>query len=348
MGTTCSWPMPMGRNPASWLPLPAARSGRAGRRTEASCASPFLIHEPTAFRCGKSNRTVATFTPCFQVGTAPPQGELWRPGSNGREWVPFHAELAAYTAAYSRDGQRIAYLKSDGTLWTSDVDGGSRLQLTFPPMKILMDAQWSPDGKRIAFMGRLPGKPWKIYLISAQGGTPQRLLPGDLNEADPRWSPDGNLLVFGRTPDYMGDPSTLKALYVVDLKTNSVSTLPGSEGLFSPRWSPDGRYIVAMPLDQRKLVLFDFKSQKWVELAPWAAHNPVWSWDSTYVYFQTGDELYRVRCSDRTLERIAGLSDVRIADTTGWAFSSLDLDNSPLMYLFRNSSDIYALEWEAH
>ena len=340
--------MPMGRNPASWLPLPAARSGRAGRRTEASCASPFLIHEPTAFRCGKSNRTVATFTPCFQVGTAPPQGELWRPGSNGREWVPFHAELAAYTAAYSRDGQRIAYLKSDGTLWTSDVDGGSRLQLTFPPMKILMDAQWSPDGKRIAFMGRLPGKPWKIYLISAQGGTPQRLLPGDLNEADPRWSPDGNLLVFGRTPDYMGDPSTLKALYVVDLKTNSVSTLPGSEGLFSPRWSPDGRYIVAMPLDQRKLVLFDFKSQKWVELAPWAAHNPVWSWDSTYVYFQTGDELYRVRCSDRTLERIAGLSDVRIADTTGWAFSSLDLDNSPLMYLFRNSSDIYALEWEAH
>jgi hypothetical protein len=46
-----------------------------------------------------------------------------------------------------------------------------------------------------------------------------------------------------------------------------VSTLPDSENLFSPRWSPDGRYIVGRPSDSRSLMLFDFATQKWQEIA---------------------------------------------------------------------------------
>src|SRR4051812_22496615 len=37
--------------------------------------------------------------------------------------------------------------------------------------------------------------------------------------------------------------------------------------LFSPHWSPDGRYIAAQSSDSQKLMLFDFKTQKWAELA---------------------------------------------------------------------------------
>jgi Tol biopolymer transport system component len=38
--------------------------------------------------------------------------------------------------------------------------------------------RWSPDSKRIAFQALAPGKSWKMYLISTDGGAPQEVLPG--------------------------------------------------------------------------------------------------------------------------------------------------------------------------
>ena len=46
-------------------------------------------------------------------------------------------------------------------------------------------------------------------------------------------------------------------IHIVDLKTKQVSTLPPSEGLFQPPLVPDGRHVVAMPLDESKLMIFD-------------------------------------------------------------------------------------------
>ena len=77
----------------------------------------------------------------------------------------------------------------------------------------------------------------------------------------------------------------IPAIRVLDLNTHKVSTLPGSRGLFAPCWSPDGRYIVAMPWDSLSLVLFDFQTQKWSQLANVRAAFMNWSRDGQYVYF---------------------------------------------------------------
>ena len=62
-------------------------------------------------------------------------------------------------------------------------------------------AIWSPDGKQIAFYDYIAGKPVKIYLVSADGGTPQRLLPEDHEpQWDPNWSPDGGKIEFSCAP----------------------------------------------------------------------------------------------------------------------------------------------------
>jgi hypothetical protein len=49
---------------------------------------------------------------------------------------------------------------------------------------------------QIAFTAALPGRPWKVHLVSAEGGTPQQLMPDERHEFDPGWSSDGNMLVF--------------------------------------------------------------------------------------------------------------------------------------------------------
>ena len=78
--------------------------------------------------------------------------------------------------------------------------------------------------------------------------------------------------------------------------------------LFSPRWSPNGRYVVAMTLNSLQLMLFDFTTQKWTDLADMFAAFPNWSRDGDYVYFNGAQDndpgYFRIRISDRKLERI--------------------------------------------
>jgi Tol biopolymer transport system component len=265
--------------------------------------------------------------------------------------VPYLSGISAEHLDFSRDGQWVTYVAHpEATLWRSKVDGTERLQLTSAPMRAA-EPVWSPDGKWIAFMGSEPGRPWKICLVSAEGGTPQRLMPGERNEGNPGWSPDGTRLVFGRLPWMEGGTAGAAAIHVLDLKTKEVSTLPGSEGLMSPRWSPDGRYVAAVTSGQNwTQVLFDFTVLKWTELTKIDGCFNRWSRDGKYVYFEKPESrlaLFRVRVSDRHLEEILAPQNVRRALGVEGAWVGLALDDSVLITRDVGIQEIYALDWEA-
>ena len=181
------------------------------------------------------------------------RGELQRYDEKSGHFVTYLSGVSAEGVNFSGDGEWVTYVAyPEFTLWRSRVDGSERLQLSFPPMWAALP-HWSPDGKRIAFVATTPGKPTKIYLISAEGGAPEELFPEGRSQMDPSWTPDGKSVVFGR------DAGTeTKEINLFDLRTKQVSALPGSEGLFSPRCSPDGRYVAAMSADSKKLMLNDF------------------------------------------------------------------------------------------
>jgi len=117
---------------------------------------------------------------------------------------------------------------------------------------------------------------------------------------------------------------------LLDLRTGQVSLLPGSEGLKSPRWSPDGRYIAALAGDTQKLLLYDFTTRQWVELAKMNVAFPIWSRDGKYIHFtsifQIDPAMFRIRVEDRKVERLASLKDLRLGAGIfgGWAGLTAD------------------------
>jgi serine/threonine protein kinase/Tol biopolymer transport system component len=282
-------------------------------------------------------------TKLFVVGRTY-RGELERGEAKFGEFVPFLSGISAEDLVFSKDGQWMAYVTyPNGILWRSRPDGSDRVQLSYPPQLAALP-RWSPDGKQIAFFDHSVGKPVRTYLVSADGGSSRQLLPDDPDtERDPNWSPDGGRIVFSGQP---ADKDS--AIRVLDLKTHQVSTLPGSQGLCSPRWSPDGRYIVAMPMDLLSLMLFDFHTQKWSQLAKVRAAFPNWSRDGQYVYFLRWldhQAVLRVRVSDREVEQVFDLTNFPTTGNIG-PWLGLDPDDSPLLLRDIGTQDVYALDWE--
>ena len=279
----------------------------------------------------------------FVVG-ALARGELARYDTKSAEFIPFLSGISADSVSFSNDGQWVAYSTyPEATLWKSKLDGSQRIQLSYPPLAALLP-RWSPDGKQIVFYAILPTNKVKLYTVATDGGTPRELIPEDLqDEFDPTWSPDGTRIAFG-------GPSADRnsSIRILDFKTHQVSPVPGSNGLYSPRWSPDGRYLAALPYDSNSLMLFDFASQKWEEIAKITLGFPNWSKSSDYVYFlheQDQPSVMRVRISDRKLERVADLKDFRQAGFyTIWL--GMAPDDSPLLLRDTGTQEIYALDWQ--
>ena len=250
----------------------------------------------------------------FMVGVQQ-RAELVRYDAKSGDFAPYLEGISAGDVDFSRDGQWVTYVSyPDDTLWRSKLDGSARLQLTYPRMRTGL-GHWSPDGQQIAFAGALPGKPWRVYLISKDGGSPQPLTSTteELQEADPTWSPDGNMLAFGLS----GFASDQALIELFDVKTHQISQLPGSQGFFGPRWSPDGRYIVALSQDGNKLVLCDVRDHRWrpLDMKMDSFGYLAWSHDSAYVYFDTilrsDSGYYRLRISDAKPEKLADLSKIK-------------------------------------
>jgi len=277
------------------------------------------------------------------------RGELVRYDAGTQQLVRYLRGSSDEHLDFSRDGEWVAYVTyPEGNLWRSKVDGEERRQLSFSPMQVVWP-RWSPDGKQIVFTGSMPGKPWKTYLVSAEGGAPQQLTPDERAEHDPGWSSDGNTLVFhAGTPR---DPSN-SAIYLLEINTRQLSKLPSSEGLQSPRWSPDGRYIAAHNLGlQNRLLLFDFTTQKWTELLSGKRAGGLhWSRDGKYIYFlstlEGGRAIFRVGIGDRKVELWASLKGSRLAAGVFGAWIGWTLDDQPLMLHDVGTQDIYALEWQ--
>ncbi|MGA8878792.1 MAG: protein kinase [Candidatus Korobacteraceae bacterium] len=297
--------------------------------------SPMSLHTPLPSKDGKK---------LFVVGRTF-RGQLMRYDAKSAQLSPFLGGMSAEFVDFSRDGQWVSYVTyPEGTLWRSKADGSEALQLTYPP-GYAVNPRWSLDGKTIVFYEMFADKPSEIFEISPDGGSPRRLLPDDANpQWDPNWSPDGGKIVFGGSA-----VNSASVISILDLASHKVSVLPGSQGLYSPRWSPNGRYIAAFSADESILLLFDFQSQRWTELAKGALAWENFSKDGQYLYVLSnrgaGGAL-KISVSDGKTEKVGELTN--FVGTGYFSDSSLSLTPDDSLLLFRDAgaSDVYALGWE--
>ena len=117
----------------------------------------------------------------------------------------------------SPDGTKVVFLRNDpsrqlpgrevGALYVVGLDG-TGLRRISPWGEARSSGSWSPDGQRIAFAG-----PHDLYLVHPDGTGLVRI-PTDLGRGmplEPRWSPDGTMLVFGLQTNGQGDIYTVHA-----------------------------------------------------------------------------------------------------------------------------------------
>jgi Tol biopolymer transport system component len=313
--------------------------------------SGFLRPAPQPFQLTSSPLSLSSPLPSkdgkrlFMIGQTY-RGELMRYDTKSGQLTPFLNGISAEYVDFSKDGQWVTYVMyREGTLWRSKVDGSERMQLTYPPMYPVLP-RWSPDGKKIIFFefALTADKPARIYEISVNGGSPRPILPEDrTQQLDPNWSPDGSKIIFAGESN---DPTS--SIRVLDLTSKRVSSLPASDGLYSPRWSPDGRYISAFSADSKTLLLFDFQTQKWSQLAQGSLSWLNWSHDSKYVYvldFRGRDAVVRIRIADHKVEQVVDLKNFITAGRYG-GWLALTPDDSPVLLHDTGAQDVYSVDWE--
>lgn len=114
---------------------------------------------------------------------------------------------------------------------------------------------WSPDGKRLVFIGkymksRTNGTGCEcraLYVVNANGGGLRRILPPGLRPGGrPDWSPDGSRILFRTHPG--DDPSGIGAkLYTIHpdgTGLHQLTDFPSYARVLDGSYSPDGKSIV--------------------------------------------------------------------------------------------------------
>lgn len=173
-----------------------------------------------------------------------------------------------------------------------------------PPDTVVIDAELSPDGRRVALVKGL-GQNWDLYIANADGSDMRRITDHGAVDYQPAWSPDGTRLAFTSARDGHQE------IYLVQPDGSGLSQLTrGSAHNSDPSWSRDGRQLLFRSerdgSGQIYVMNADGSGQRALTAPPDVYAGASWAPDGQRILLSSArerrNELYTIR-SDGTDER---------------------------------------------
>jgi Tol biopolymer transport system component len=142
----------------------------------------------------------------------------------------------------SPEGDRVAFVWNGGSdanfdIYTKRLHGNQVFRLTKAPALDHSPA-WSPDGKKIAFLRRLPGMRQAVFVVPVEGGAETKITEIETMISGICWTPDSQYLIVPDRPN--GVPL---ALFLHSISTGERHRLTDYFAAFHPAISPDGRTL---------------------------------------------------------------------------------------------------------
>ncbi len=179
-------------------------------------------------------------------------------------------------------------------LWSVDVESGTSTRLTTGEF-VVSDAQWSPDGKTVAFVTRPTTKvddgAWSDVWVTDLTGKTRKFFENRGPDSSPRWSPDGKTLAIV-SHEQPGNTQWYSKLYLFPAEGGTPKVLLKDFDLDfgAPIWAPDGRIVYWSTGQGTKVALFGVDvatGELTTTRAPMAGTNGAWQLSqdgSTWVF----------------------------------------------------------------
>jgi Tol biopolymer transport system component len=104
-------------------------------------------------------------------------------------------------AEFSPDGTRIVfsrYASGSSRIWIMNVDGSNQHPVTDAANRSDEEPTFSPDGKKVAFVGCVTGGTCAIWTVGVDGSGVHQVTSPTTGDGQPAFSPDGTRVVFQR------------------------------------------------------------------------------------------------------------------------------------------------------
>jgi tricorn protease len=188
----------------------------------------------------------------------------------------------------SHEGNRVVFA-ARGDIFTAPIEHGPTRNLTNSSNAHDKWPDWSPDGRKIAFISDRTGEE-EVYLVNQDGTGELEQLTDDGKEMRyaPRWSPDGKYIAFS---DKNGK------LYLLEVGTKNKKEIADDPqgNLLDYTWSPNGGHIaftLTDPNEFHSIWIYSVADGKLRRITgeTWNEFEPTWDPSGDYLYYLSDRE----------------------------------------------------------
>ncbi len=199
-----------------------------------------VVNDTWGFSTQSSVRIGSSYQKIVYIAGGGENRDIYLMNPDGEDQINLTSNPGYYDfPKWSPDGMKIFYLyKQESTvdLFAMNLDGTNQINISnlSVPLRGVSDPDLSTDGTKITFSSSFEAINGEVYVIDTDGSNLTRLTNNSDAEGQPRWSPDGSMIVFSLNGD----------IYIINPDGTDLTNLTNSpwyENL--PVFSPDGSKI---------------------------------------------------------------------------------------------------------